>query len=179
MVRWDLLCLNLCPVTEKSLALSALHPPLRYFYTVMKSCLRLLSSRLNSPCSLILSLQETFSRTLTIFIALCWTSRNLLWLMLFMQQKHKLYQHSMAAIITITKHKYVCSGTCHNSFTILRIFQTWDFFKTWYSTQLLYINKLQWWMLKGVTNACDSWERTLVLTNTGTSIRGELMNLMI
>jgi len=53
--RWNFLCLSLCPLplvlsldtTEKSLAPSSRHPPLRYLYTFRRSPLSLLFFRLN------------------------------------------------------------------------------------------------------------------------------------
>jgi len=60
MFRGNLLCLSLCPLplvlslgaTEKSLALSSLHPPFRYLYTLLRHTPpSLLFSRLNSPSS--------------------------------------------------------------------------------------------------------------------------------
>ena len=78
MFRWNLLCFNWCPLplllplgtTEKSLALPFLHHPFRHLYTLIRSTVSLLFSRLISPSSLSLSLQERCSCPLIIFVAL-------------------------------------------------------------------------------------------------------------
>lgn len=69
-------CLGLCSfplvlplgTTEESLALSALHPPLRYLYTLIRF------SRLSGPISPSLSSEERCSGLFITFVTLCWTS---------------------------------------------------------------------------------------------------------
>ena len=69
MVKLIFPCFNLSPLplvlslgtTEKNLAPSSQHPPLRYLYTLMRSPLGLLFSRLNRPSSLSLSSYDTCS----------------------------------------------------------------------------------------------------------------------
>lgn len=59
-------------ITEKSLALSSFHPPSGYLYTLMRSPLSLLISRLNSPISLSFPPQKKCSSSLNILaMALC------------------------------------------------------------------------------------------------------------
>ena len=59
--------------TGKSLAPSSLQPPFRPFYTLIRSPLSLLFTRLNSPSLLSLSSEERCSSASDIFMALCWT----------------------------------------------------------------------------------------------------------
>ena len=81
MIWWKLLCFSLCPLplilslgtTERSLAPSSLCPPFSHLYTLTRSPLSLLSSRLNSPSSLYLSSEERYSGPLVLFLALHWT----------------------------------------------------------------------------------------------------------
>lgn len=70
------MCLGLCSfplvltlgTTEESLALSALHPPLRYLYTLIRF------SRLSGPISPSLFSEERCSSCFITFVTLCWTS---------------------------------------------------------------------------------------------------------
>jgi len=79
MFTWNLLCFTVCPLpflpswgtTEKSLALSSLHSPFRYLYTLRESPQAFFS--LNSTSCPSFSSQENCSTPFIIFVALYWT----------------------------------------------------------------------------------------------------------
>ena len=80
-VRGNLLCLILCflplllslGTTKKRQAQSFLHSSFKYLYTSMRSFLRPLFLRLNSPTSLSLSLGKKCSNPLSTVVAFHWT----------------------------------------------------------------------------------------------------------
>ena len=71
-----LLLVLLLGTIEKSLASPFLHPPFRYLYTLMRSPLSLLFSKLTSSSSLSFSSQKGCSSPFIIFVALHWTLSN-------------------------------------------------------------------------------------------------------
>ena len=82
--KWNFLYFNLCfsPLVlllhiTKSLTLSSLLAPIRHLYTLVRSCLSLLFSRLNSPSSLSLSWYIWCSELLIIIEALGWTCSSM------------------------------------------------------------------------------------------------------
>ena len=79
MIRGNLLCFSLCPLplilslgtVEKSLALFSLYPPFRYLYTLIRSPLSYLLSRLNGPRSLRVFLKGVVLQSLNNLVRLC------------------------------------------------------------------------------------------------------------
>lgn len=81
MFKWNFLYLNLCffrvPGYWEDPAVFSLLSPIRCLYTLMRSLLSFLFSRLNIPISLSLSCYIECAKPLTTIVALSWTCSNM------------------------------------------------------------------------------------------------------
>ena len=122
-MQGNLLCFSFCPLplvlslgtTEKSLAPSSLHFAFSYLYTLIRSALSLLFSRLNSPSALGLSSCERCFSPFDIFPVLHWT---LQYVRVSLVLDKRSTGHSTPAIASsvLSRGEGSCSSACWQYF---------------------------------------------------------------
>ena len=144
MIRGNLPCFNLCPLplslpldtTEKSHIPNSLHFPFRYLYILMRSLPRVLSSRLNSPSSLSLSLELRRFSPLIILVALCWTFSGMAMSVLYWEAQNWT-QDSRCGIISVEWRGSITSLDLLAILCLRQLRISYSFFAT----------RTHWWLM--------------------------------